>query len=288
MLPCASLAIALTGSAMAATSDADKCEATKNKAAGSYYSCLEKAVATGITKGASPDYSKCDDKFTSSWDKAETKGEGACPDNVLTDALRGFLFSQQSVVAPIVAGDAGVPICGDGIVNVVGEQCDGADLGGASCDSLSHDYGTLGCNSSCDFDASACGDCPPGTTPIDGSCWLLAGSTTNRSCTATCQAIGLTCNVSALVTVGSGGTDEACKEIIDVVGPAGPYPINENSPDTTTECGTDSSGAGCTMVTDPIGHDTFVFRRTGTVTTCEADLDSEFCSATGNRACACR
>jgi len=46
--------------------------------------------------------------------------------------------------------------CGDG-VKAATEQCDGADLGGASCESLGYASGTLGCDpATCGFDTSAC------------------------------------------------------------------------------------------------------------------------------------
>ena len=59
------------------------------------------------------------------------------------------------------ASDDGVPnlqcgsTCGDG-VKVATEQCDGADLAGATCESLGYAAGTLGCGSTCSYDTSAC------------------------------------------------------------------------------------------------------------------------------------
>ncbi|HYD49310.1 MAG TPA: DUF1566 domain-containing protein, partial [Terriglobales bacterium] len=62
------------------------------------------------------------------------------------------------------ATDDGVPditcgaldgICGDGLINVAGEQCDGAALAGTSCTSLGFSGGTLAC-SGCTFDTSGC------------------------------------------------------------------------------------------------------------------------------------
>jgi hypothetical protein len=288
-LPCAAVALAFATNAMSAT-DSDKCEASKNKVAGSFYACLSKAVASGIQKGTNPDYSKCDEKFTSSWDKAESKVEDACPDNVVGDELRDLLFSQQSVVAPILAGAEGVPVCGDGVVNVAGEQCDGTDLGGAGCESLSHEYGTLACNSSCRFEASSCGECPDGSTPFDNSCWVLSEETyLGQSCTQACQLIGLTCNLPALLEVGSEGTEETCQDVLNAVVPAGaPYSSYESSPDSSEVCGPDVSGAGCIFLTDYFSGFSTAFRRTGTPTTCAADMNGEECGSGGRRACACR
>ena len=48
------------------------------------------------------------------------------------------------------------PPCGNGIIDS-GEDCDGSNLGGATCSSLGYSGGTLSCNAStCKFDASKC------------------------------------------------------------------------------------------------------------------------------------
>ena len=46
-------------------------------------------------------------------------------------------------------------ICGDGI-RECGEECDGSDVGGFTCEFLGYDGGVLGCNSGCSFDVSDC------------------------------------------------------------------------------------------------------------------------------------
>lgn len=48
-----------------------------------------------------------------------------------------------------------VPGCGDGIIGS-GEQCDGANLDGATCGSRGFAGGTLSCSSICTFETSAC------------------------------------------------------------------------------------------------------------------------------------
>ncbi|HEV2847267.1 MAG TPA: prenyltransferase/squalene oxidase repeat-containing protein, partial [Thermoanaerobaculia bacterium] len=55
---------------------------------------------------------------------------------------------------------SGPPRCGDGILNVAGEVCDGADLGGDTCVGLGLGPGTLSCGSTCKFDTSACTAAP--------------------------------------------------------------------------------------------------------------------------------
>ncbi|PYQ01026.1 MAG: hypothetical protein DMF82_20555, partial [Acidobacteria bacterium] len=53
-------------------------------------------------------------------------------------------------------GCTGPPRCGDGVINLPSEACDGADLGGESCVGLGLGPGTLACSSSCTFDTTGC------------------------------------------------------------------------------------------------------------------------------------
>jgi len=65
------------------------------------------------------------------------------------------------------------PICGDGNIDA-GEQCDGGNLGEASCQSQGFTGGTLGCTGACTFDTAACtnggggggGACEGGQDPV--------------------------------------------------------------------------------------------------------------------------
>ncbi len=50
-----------------------------------------------------------------------------------------------------------LPTCGDGLVNG-GEQCDGASLGGNTCQSQGFDMGVISCTASCLLDVSQCQD----------------------------------------------------------------------------------------------------------------------------------
>jgi len=106
----AALVLAVPFAALAAPTAADKCEASKNKTAGAYYSCREKAEATGITKGLPADYSKCTAKFDDKWDGAEATGAGACPDAVLTAPMNSYIAAQAAEAASVVAG-APIPDC---------------------------------------------------------------------------------------------------------------------------------------------------------------------------------
>jgi len=50
-----------------------------------------------------------------------------------------------------------LPVCGNATAEC-GEDCDGADLGGASCADLGYNAGSLACDGACGFDYSQCSD----------------------------------------------------------------------------------------------------------------------------------
>ena len=85
------------------------------------------------------------------------------------------------------------PTCGDGSVNAGnGEQCDGAELAGATCQSLGFDTGVLACDDQCQWATGACiKRCGNGQLdlgePCDGPLGPLTCPTFGyKVCTATC------------------------------------------------------------------------------------------------------
>jgi hypothetical protein len=50
----------------------------------------------------------------------------------------------------------GGPVCGNGIVEL-GEECDGIDLAGGTCQALGFDGGVLACSEQCSYDDGGCG-----------------------------------------------------------------------------------------------------------------------------------
>ena len=62
-----------------AASDAEKCAAAKNKVAGKYAFCRQKAEAKAIKTGDPVDYTKCNASYGTKWGSAETSGAGMCP-----------------------------------------------------------------------------------------------------------------------------------------------------------------------------------------------------------------
>jgi hypothetical protein len=86
---------------------------------------------------------------------------------------RSFTRLRTSLLcAPAAEGAA---YCGDGTIDP-NEQCEPADLGGATCVSRGFDPGTLACAPGCTFDTSACpprpapGSCGNGTVELGESC----------------------------------------------------------------------------------------------------------------------
>src|SRR5262245_40660487 len=99
LAPAAASALLVLASIAHAASDADKCEAAKNKIAGKYAACRQGAVAKAIKKATPPDYSKCDAKFGPKWGSAETKGGGMCPTNGDEAAMQTFIAAHTDDVA---------------------------------------------------------------------------------------------------------------------------------------------------------------------------------------------
>ena len=152
------LACIVTASAAAAITPEERCEADKHKIAGRYAFCRQRVEFKAIKSGASPDFSKCDLKLIKKWSKAEEKAINAgttCMDGVSDTDIQSFVTAHADAITAALGG-GNLPECGDGSVNVVGEQCDGADLGGESCTTLGFDGGALACDGSCGFDTSGC------------------------------------------------------------------------------------------------------------------------------------
>jgi hypothetical protein len=229
-------------SALAAVGPEAKCRSAKSKITGQYYACRQKAVATAAVKGGMPDYTKCVAKFSEKWSSAESAAASACPDNYpVPNDVETLVSSQAAVVAGIVDGaDIETPECGDGVVNVAGEHCDGAALDGQTCASFGM-FGTLSCTSECTVDLSACTTCPGSALPYEGSCWVLGAL--GASCDAACASIGLAYDPATATVAGSSGTDADCLALLYATGAPGGELDN---------AGGDCAGlaSGCSVITE--------------------------------------
>ena len=113
------------------------------------------------------------------------------------------------------------PLCGDGVVNQAAEECDGGDLGGATCAGLGYDGGTLTCAADCTLDDSACAECGNGVVESGEACdgGNLGGATCGDAgcgggvpaCTADCSAVSFaTC--TGCPTCGDGVVNQPSEE----------------------------------------------------------------------------
>lgn len=156
------LALSLAVSSALAANPVLACQSAKNKIAGSYAACRQKAEATLATNGDTAKYGiaigKCATKFSTAWAKAEAKAAAkgvACLDGAPTaTAFQPVIDRHTDTVAAALGGGPAVG-CGNGFLEP-GEQCDAANLDGATCVTQGFPYGTLQCAASCTFDTSGC------------------------------------------------------------------------------------------------------------------------------------
>jgi hypothetical protein len=146
-----------TGAVPARAIDAaGRCESSKLKTAGKYAFCRGKADAKAVKTGTTPDYSKCDEKFTLKWGIAENNSGGACPSNSDESAIQTLITVDANRIAACLSGTCPPGgTCGDGIVQT-GEECDLGTLDGETCVSEGFAGGNLACGSGCLFDTSVC------------------------------------------------------------------------------------------------------------------------------------
>ncbi len=287
-------AATMGGSAHAAEPE-DKCAAAKLKTVGAYFACRQKADAKATLKDLAADYGKCSSTFVDKWDKAEEKGGGTCPDDTTGTAMGTFLDEHANLAAAIVSGAYVPPGCGDGEVNVVGEQCDAPDFNATTCASLGHGGGALTCTAGCRFDTAGCSVCPDGTIEYKGACWALGGAgpagPVTESCDAACASLGLTCDEPALALVADDGTDAECGEIMDLLNIAG-------APHTTQSfnlagCGSPENNATGCVITPSVVDSIRVLHSTAPKCSAAQEPSSPalpncVLGPVGQRACACK
>jgi hypothetical protein len=156
------LALVFTAAVAHAAEPVPQCQSAKNKAAGGYAACRQKAEAKLATNGDALKYTaaiaKCETKFSDAWTKAEAKAASKgveCLDGAPTASpFKAVIDRHTDTVAAALGGGATVG-CGNGFIES-GEQCDAHNLNGATCVSEGFAYGTLQCSTTCDFDTSGC------------------------------------------------------------------------------------------------------------------------------------
>jgi hypothetical protein len=147
--------------AMAAPTPAEKCLTTKLKLMGKYDACLLKAYTLFVLKDLpAPDFTKCSTSFLDKWADAETKYGAECMTSGDGGSMDTFARDHAADVYTLLTG--GSLLCGNGAIDA-GEDCDGANLGTATCGTEGFGGGgTLSCETDCTFDTSECLSCVPG------------------------------------------------------------------------------------------------------------------------------
>jgi hypothetical protein len=262
------LGLVLLGShsALGAATPEQKCEASKNKAAGAYASCLQATQAKAVLQGVAPDFTKCDERFAAAFAKAEEKAAKkgiACPSEDDAALLQSFVSAHSGEVSDALGGEP-LPGCGNGAVDAAGEECDGPDLRGKDCTDFALVSGSLACDGSCQYDLGGCSACPG--TEIGGFCWVLGGD--NQSCDQACAGIGsIYDGEGTRGFAGSDGTNENCQAVLDTLGAPG------SGPPTNPACA-DAFGCAVTI--------------SGTRARCLDPTTSTSAIGTVLRACACQ
>lgn len=130
-------------------------------------------------------------------------------------------------------------LCGNGQIDIIeGEDCDGADLGGASCGSLYQGAtGTLACSATCEYDDSACNnDCGNGT--VDAASGEACDGTNLDG--ETCTSLGHDPGVLLCSTSGT----NACQ--FNITGCGAPEICNNGTIEGTEDCDlVELGGATC-------------------------------------------
>ena len=190
--------LALPSGANAAT-PTEKCVAEKEKASGKYAQCRliaeSRFAKTGDAVKLGLSLDRCVQKLQKGFEKADLKYGLACPTSADTTTIDDFVSEASDQVVSYLgtgspepgAGFCGpdtefdsigleclpVVTCGNGSIDG-DEQCDGGDLGGASCGSVvGGAQGTLGCTAACQYDLASCISPTLGAFPATGlmDCW---------------------------------------------------------------------------------------------------------------------
>lgn len=173
------LAAALVSGIAAGATDAQKCRAALELGSGNYAACVLKAESqftkTGDGAALGTALTRCSDRFGKAYGHATARWSGSCPVVEPASSLEAHLLQCTTATASAAAGGTLMDFCGDGVIDV-GEQCDGGDLGGASCPSLGYEGGTLACAGLCTYDTTGCHPTPAFPATGQTTCWDAGGA----------------------------------------------------------------------------------------------------------------
>lgn len=160
--PCLSLAFlfVLTSSAVAAPTPAQRCQADVELASAKYAQCRLRAEAAFATTQDSTRrhvaLGRCEGRLSLAVARSVARyGAVNCTAATATEFDAYLSQCTDQVVSASLAGGT-LPSCGNGIIDVPGEQCDGADVGGDSCVRLGFAGGALDCDAECRLTIVGC------------------------------------------------------------------------------------------------------------------------------------
>jgi hypothetical protein len=204
----------------------------------------------------SPGFKKCGKKCVDL--KADPRNCGAC--GVACEP------GQSCVAGVCTSSQQPGAVCGNGVIEA-GEQCDGANLGGQTCQGLGFTGGTLACGPNCTFVTSGC----TGQGPVCGNGVVEADEQCDGSDLGghTCQGLGFTggtlaCGPSCTFDT-SGCTSPECAQASDC-------------PGTNTQCKTKTCNAGvCDFAFAPLGTPVSCSGGTGTICDGSGNMTQQSC-----------
>lgn len=160
-----SFTLMLPSASLSGLSDAQKCESLKLKHTGKYAFCQMKAQSKFVKRGDMAkllsDLAKCDSKIEDKFSNTDSKWGPSCPANPGDVSTMQLAVVQCTSDWGTLLSGGSVPICGNEVIEG-NEQCDGANVGMASCSTLiAYTTGVLTCTPNCQYDVSNCAGAAP-------------------------------------------------------------------------------------------------------------------------------
>lgn len=154
------LVTSLASPVVAAPTAAQRCQADVELASAKYSQCRLRAEAAFATTQDSTRrdvaLGRCEGRLSLAVARSVAKyGAVNCTAATATEFDAYLSQCTDQVVAASLPGGT-LPSCGNGVIDVPGEQCDGADVGGDSCLRLGFAGGALSCDAECRLTTVGC------------------------------------------------------------------------------------------------------------------------------------
>ena len=96
--------VLLWAGSVGAVDSAEKCEIAKLKEVAKYGACRFKAQCRSVKVGGAADFTKCDAKYASKWQKVEGVAGGMCPSNGDQAVIQNAVIGHTTDLATLLAG----------------------------------------------------------------------------------------------------------------------------------------------------------------------------------------